>query len=80
MFEEIKNLLVEEVGVKEEAVTPEAILTSDLGINSLELADLVMLCEEKFGITIEDEEIKSFRTVGDVVSYLETRTKNKLDR
>ena len=41
-------------------------------INSIELADLVMICEEKFGITIEDDDIRKFTTVGDVVSYLET--------
>ncbi len=75
MFEEIKKLLVEEVGVKESSITPEASLTSDLGINSLELADLVMLCEEKYGITIEDDEMKSFHTVGDVAEYIEAHKK-----
>lgn len=75
MFEEIKKLLVEEVGVKENVITLDASLTSDLGINSLELADMVMLCEEKYGITIDDEEIKNFRTVGDVVSYIEAHKK-----
>ena len=71
MFEEIKNLLIEEVGVKEDVITPDASLTSDLGINSLELAELVMLCEERYSVTIEDEDMKNFRTVGDVVDYLE---------
>ena len=75
MFEEIKKLLVEEVGVKESSITPEASLTSDLGINSLELADLVMLCEEKYGIPIEDDEMKSFHTVGDVAEYIEAHKK-----
>ena len=75
MFEEIKKLLVEEVGVKEDVITLDASLTSDLGINSLELADMVMLCEEKYGITIDDDEIKNFHTVGDVVSYIEAHRK-----
>ena len=73
MFEEIKKILVEEVGVKEELISPDAVLTSDLGINSLELADLIMLCEEKFGVTIEDDDIKKFKTVGDVAEYIESR-------
>ena len=49
----------------------EAELANDLGINSLELADLVYSCEEKFDITIDDEDLHKFRTVGDVVKYLE---------
>ena len=49
----------------------EAELAGDLGINSLELADLVYLCEEKFGVEINDEELHNFNTVGDVVRYLE---------
>ena len=61
----------EELQIKEQDITPEAELSADLGINSIELANLVMLCEEKFGVTIEDEDIHKFITVGDVVAYLE---------
>ncbi len=71
MFEELKKFLVEEMRVKPEAVTMEAELAGDLGINSLELADLVFLCQEKFNVDIDDEEIHNFVTVGDVVKYLE---------
>ena len=70
MFEKVKELLVEELSVEEDQVTPEAELVNDLGINSLELADLVMLCEERFGITIDDEDAQKFVTVGDVAEYL----------
>ncbi len=73
MFETFKNLLVEELQLKENMITLDAELSSDLGINSIELADLVMLCEEKFDIVIEDEDLHSFITVGDVVNYLESR-------
>ena len=72
MFEKFKELLVNELQIKEDMITLDAELASDLGINSIELADLVMICEEKFGITIEDDEIRKFTTVGDVVAYLET--------
>lgn len=72
MFENLKKFLVEELHVKEEDVTMDAELSGDLGINSLELADLVFLCEEKFNVVIEDEDLRNFITVGDVVKYLES--------
>ena len=73
MFEELKNFLIEELRVDEDKITMEAALSSDLGINSLELADLVYLCEEKFDIVIDDEELHNFNTVGDIVKYLEEK-------
>ena len=73
MFETLKKFLVEELHVKEEDVTMEAELSGDLGINSLELADLVYLCEEKFNVVIDDEDLHNFITVGDVVRYLESQ-------
>lgn len=72
MYDKFVNLLVEELQIDPSEITMEAELSNDLGINSIELADLVMICEEKFGITIEDDEIRKFTTVGDVVAYLET--------
>ena len=72
MFETVKKLLVEELQIDEAAITPEAELSADLGINSIELADLVMLCEEKFDVSIEDDDVHSLLTVGDVVNYLES--------
>ena len=74
MFETVKNLLVTELSVNEDDITEEAELVSDLGINSLELADLVLICEEKFGIEIADDDVTTFLTVGDVVDYLEKAT------
>ncbi|MBR6917837.1 MAG: acyl carrier protein [Clostridia bacterium] len=70
MFEKVKDLLVEELSIEADDVTPEAELVNDLGINSLELADLVMLCEDKFNIVIDDEDAQKFVTVGDVADYL----------
>ena len=73
MFENVKELLVEELSVDADAITPTAELVNDLGINSLELADLVMLCEDKFGVTIDDDDAQKFVTVGDVADYLSER-------
>ena len=73
MFENVKKFLVEELRVNPDDVKPEAELAGDLGINSLELADLVYLCEEKFNVVIDDEDLHNFITVGDVVRYLESQ-------
>lgn len=72
MFEKLKELLVDELQIDEADITLEAELSADLGINSIELADLVMLCEEKFEVEINDEDLRKLVTVGDVVSYLES--------
>lgn len=71
MYEKFVELLVEELQIDRNEITMEAELSNDLGINSIELADLVMLCEDKFGIEFNDEDIRKFTTVGDVVTYLE---------
>ena len=71
MFETLKKFLVDELHVNADDVTMDAELSGDLGINSLELADLVYTCEEKFNIEIDDEDLHNFTTVGDVVRYLE---------
>lgn len=71
MFEDIKKFLVEELHVNADDVTMEAQLAADLGVNSIELFELVSLCEEKFNIVIDDEDLHNFNTVGDVVTYLE---------
>ena len=73
MFEKVKNLLMDELRVEEEKITLEAELANDLGVNSLELADLILLCEEKFNLTIDDEDLHKFITVGDVVAYLDDK-------
>lgn len=70
MFEAVKALLVEELSINPDDITPKAELVNDLGINSLELADLVLLCEEKFNIEIGDDVVHKFITVGDVADYL----------
>ena len=75
MFDRVKNVLVTNLQIDEKDIKPEAELVNDLGINSLELADLVLVCEEEFDIEIDDSSIRNFVTVGDVVSYLEELVK-----
>ena len=71
MFDKFKQLLINELQIKEDLITMDAELTSDLGINSIELADLVMICEEQYDLSIDDDDLRGFITVGDVVAYLE---------
>ena len=63
-------MLEESLQINPDEITMKSELVGDLGINSLELADLVLMCEEKFDIEIKDDEIHKFVTVGDVVNYL----------
>lgn len=75
MYEELKKLLVDELLIAPEDITLEAELANDLGISSVDLADLICNCEDKFGIEIDDTDMTKFVTVGDVVAYLEEKKK-----
>ncbi len=75
MFEEVKKLLVENMQIDADEIKMESELANDLRINSLELADLVLLCEDKFSIEIKDEDLPKFITVGDVVDYISKNVK-----
>ena len=71
MLEKVKELLVEELQINPDDITMDASLSKDLGINSIELADLIMRCEEMFDLEISEDDSNDFNTVGDVVNYLE---------
>ena len=72
VYEQFKTILVEELSIDPELITMDAELTGDLGINSLELADLILLCEDKLGVVIDDDQLSKFICVGDVVNYLQS--------
>lgn len=67
----VKEIIVEQLGVKPDQVTPEARFIEDLGADSLDTVELVMALEEEFGQEIPDEEAEKLQTVGDVVKYIE---------
>ena len=71
VFEKVRELLVDQLDVEEDAVTMEANIQSDLGADSLDIVDLVMSLEEEFDCEIPDEEIENIKTVGDIVKYIE---------
>ncbi len=72
MFEELKKILTEELEVDPALITPEAEFVNDLKLNSLEIADFVVLCEEKFGAEIQEEDIHTILTVQDLCDYIST--------
>ncbi len=70
MFEQIKEILTGEMEVDASLVSPEAEFVNDLKLNSLEIADFIVLCEEKFGAEIDEEDIHSILTVQDLCDYI----------
>jgi len=69
--EKVKKIVVEQLGVAEDQVTPEAKFIEDLGADSLDLVELVMALEEEFGEDIPDEDAEKLTTVGGAIEYIE---------
>ena len=68
--EQVKNIVVEQLGVSADEVVPEASFVDDLGADSLDLVELVMVLEEEFGKEIPDEDAEKIQTVHDVINYI----------
>jgi len=75
--EKVKDIIVEQLGVNPEQVTPQASSIEDLGADSLDIVELVMAFEEEFGVEVPDEDAEKLQTVGDVVKYIEERAKQQ---
>lgn len=71
----VKDIIVEQLGVKPEQVTPEAKFIEDLGADSLDTVELVMALEEEFCNEIPDEQAEKLQSVGDVIKYVEEQAK-----
>ena len=71
----VKDIIVEQLGVKPDQVTPEAKFVEDLGADSLDIVELIMALEEEFGIEVPDEQAEKLLTVGDVGKYIEENQK-----
>ncbi|MDY2625265.1 MAG: acyl carrier protein [Coriobacteriales bacterium] len=70
-FDKVRDVIVDTISCDAEDVTPEATLADDLGADSLDAVELNMAFEDAFGITIPDDDMASFKTVGDIVTYIE---------
>ena len=68
--QKIKAIIIEQLGVDEEEVTPQASFVEDLGADSLDIVELVMAMEEEFKIEIPDEDVENLKTVQDVTNYI----------
>ncbi len=79
-FDRVKKIIVEQLGVEENEVTPEASITDDLGADSLDQVELVMAFETEFGIDIPDEEAEKIKTVSDAVQQDRRRRRRRHHR
>jgi acyl carrier protein len=74
--EKVKQIIVEQLGVDEAEVTPNASFVDDLGADSLDTVELLMAFEEAFNIEIPDEDAEKISTVKDAIAYIERRKKS----
>ena len=72
-FENVKNVLMEQLGVDESVITMESSFVDDLGADSLDIVELIMGLETEFDIEIPDEDAEKITTVGDAVNYIKER-------
>ncbi len=72
--EKVRNIIVKQIGVTADQVTPQALFIEDLGADSLDTVELVMAFEEEFGVEVPDEDAEKLLTVGDVIKYIEEKS------
>jgi len=74
MFEKVKQIIVEQLGVEEEDINKESSFIDDLGADSLDIVELIMALEEEFNIEIPDEEAEKISTVASVLDYIKSHS------
>jgi acyl carrier protein len=70
LFEKVKAVVVDQLGVEEDDVNEDSAFVDDLGADSLDIVELVMALEEEFGVSIPDEQAEKIKTVGDAVDFI----------
>ena len=75
MFEKVRSILAEQLGLKEDKIKPESRIVEDLGADSLDVVELLMTMEDDFGISVSDEEAVNLKTVANIVKMLEGKVK-----
>jgi len=76
VFEKVKEIIVSQLGVEEDEVTLEASFVDDLGADSLDMVEFVMVLEEEFDIEVPETDADKITTVGDAVEYIKEHQKN----
>ena len=71
IFEMLKAIAVNDIGIDADKITPESNIIKDLGLDSLDIVDMLMKVEETFGVTIDDSDVVEMKTVADVVRFIE---------
>ncbi|MGI6781581.1 MAG: acyl carrier protein [Acholeplasmataceae bacterium] len=72
VFEKLKNMIVNDLGVSESKVTLDARLSEDLGIDSIDAVEIVMFIEDEYNVSVSDEDAFALKTVQDLVKYVES--------
>ena len=75
IFETVRDIIATQLGIDTNKIKPESDIINDLGLDSLDIVELVMTLEEKWNIVADDEDIKTLKTVADVVKYIENNAK-----
>ncbi|MCI6560649.1 MAG: acyl carrier protein [Ruminococcus sp.] len=71
VFEKLKDIIVDQLGVEKDDVAMDANIQEDLGADSLDIVDLITTIEDEFELSIPDEAVENIKTVGDIVNYIE---------
>ncbi len=74
IFENVKAILIEQLGIDGDSITPDSSLIDDLNADSLDMVELVMAMEQEFGISIPDEEAERIKTVGDAIEFIKANS------
>ena len=74
IFDRLKKLITENLGVEDDAITEEASFSEDLNADSLDVVELIMAIEEEFGIEVPDEDAENIKTVGDAIKYIQSKS------
>ncbi len=72
VFEKIRDMIVEQTGLDSASIAMDS-TTDDLGLDSLDIVELIMSVEEEWDVIVEDDDVIKFKTVGDVVTYIESK-------
>lgn len=74
-FDKVKKLLAEQLNIKPDAITLKSRVIEDLGADSLDVVEMLMVLEDEFNVTVSDEESLNLKTVGDIVNLIDSKTK-----